>query len=149
MPINNNVVSDLERLLMALNQILNQITKSYLADKGLSMPRFWVLRKLGPEKAMTMGELQRQMYLAPATITGLVDALVEKGWVHRYRDEGDRRVVLLNLTPSGKALVDEVLNYRVANLKTALESQDNIDITLLNSCLGSIYEQLDKPIHQQ
>ncbi|HCF49655.1 MAG TPA: MarR family transcriptional regulator [Syntrophomonas sp.] len=146
---NNHVINDLEHLFWSLNQILNQITKCYLADKGLSMPRFWVLRRLSLEKPMTIGDLHRQMYLAPATITGLVDGLVENGLVNRYRDETDRRVVYLKLTPQGKALVDEVLNYRIAKLKAALGSQGNVDTAQLHSCLEGLYDWLHDSVRKK
>ncbi len=98
---------------------------------------------------MTIGDLHRQMYLAPATITGLVDGLVENGLVNRYRDETDRRVVYLKLTPQGKALVDEVLNYRIAKLKAALGSQGNVDTAQLHSCLEGLYDWLHDSVRKK
>jgi DNA-binding MarR family transcriptional regulator len=112
------------------------------------MPRFWVLRKLDPEKAITMGDLQRQMLLAPATITGLVDALVQMGLVNRCRNEEDRRLVFLNLTPDGKTLVDEVLKYRASVLKAVLKDQEEIDAELFISYLDKIHKHLDKVSQQ-
>lgn len=137
-------ITNLEQLLFALNQRLNHITKNYLSDKGLSMPRFWVLRRLKPEQAMTMGELQRRMLLAPATITGLVDALVQRGLVSRRRDEEDRRLVLLQLTPAGKELVDDALAYRASVLQSALYGQD-VDAKLFIAYLDKIFQNLHKP----
>lgn len=93
---------------------------------------------------MTMGELQRRMLLAPATITGLVDALVKRGLVSRRRDEEDRRLVLLQLTPAGKELVDEVLEYRASVLQSALDGQD-VDAKLFIAYLDKIFQNLHKP----
>lgn len=144
----DNLLTQMEHQLWALNQLLNQITKSYLTDKGLTVPRFWVLRRLRLETSMTMGELQRQMYLAPATLTQLVDALVEKGWVKRFRDEEDRRVVLLHLTQDGKALVDDVLDFRVAKLKAAVKGQD-IDLTRFSSYVNMLFEHINRQVGPQ
>lgn len=137
-------INDLEHLLWSLNQTLNQATKICIAEKGLSMPRFWALRRLSIDKPLTTGELQRRLYLAPATITGLVDGLVEKGLVDRYRDYDDRRVVLLKLTEAGKALVDEILDYRVNKLQVALVNLENVNVADLNAildCLSGLLRQ--------
>lgn len=85
------------------------------------------------------------MMLAPATITGLVDGLVQSGLVSRERDEEDRRLVLLKLTPAGKELVDEVLDYRASVLQSALNDQGDIDAELFISCLDRIFQNLPHP----
>jgi MarR family transcriptional regulator, organic hydroperoxide resistance regulator len=140
----NHGINRLEHLLFALNQRLNHITRAYLSPKGLSMPRFWVLRRLSPDQAITMGDLQRQMLLAPATITGLVDALVEMGLVKRSRNEEDRRLVFLNLTPVGKTLVDDALKYRASVLQAALEDQPGMEAEFLVDYVDKIYKSLEK-----
>ncbi len=139
-----NRINELEHLLWSLNQTLNQATRICIAEKGLSMPRFWALRRLSIDKPSTTGELQRRLYLAPATITGLVDGLVDKGLVARCRDYDDRRVVLLKLTKAGKALVDEILEYRVNKLRVALGNLENVDVADLNAildCLSGLLQQ--------
>jgi DNA-binding MarR family transcriptional regulator len=51
-----------------------------------------ILKRLGP---ITAGELARETGLAAASVTGLVDRLVEKGFVRRVRDGRDRRRVVI------------------------------------------------------
>jgi Transcriptional regulators len=92
-----------------------------------------------------MGELQRRMMLAPATITGLVDGLVKSGLVSRLKNEEDRRWVLLQLTPAGKELVDDILEYRAWVLQSALDGQEDIDAKLFISSLDKIFQNLHKP----
>jgi len=50
------------------------------------------------------------MYLHPSTMTGVVDRLEKKGFVVRKRDEGDRRVIQLQLTPQGTHLIKKAPN---------------------------------------
>ena len=47
-----------------------------------------------------------------ATMTGIVDRLVEHGLVERHRDPSDRRSVLVSLTGCGERLLEEVENRR-------------------------------------
>ena len=49
----------------------------------------------------THAELARRMWLAPATLTGIIDTLEKAGYVRRERDESDRRVVWLVVTEAG------------------------------------------------
>lgn len=49
---------------------------------------------------MTAGELARVTGLTTASITGVIDRLEEAGFVHRERDPGDRRRVVVRLDPA-------------------------------------------------
>lgn len=49
----------------------------------------------------TMTQLAEHMNFPTSTMTGIVDRLVKKGFVERYRSEQDRRIVLINLTDHG------------------------------------------------
>ena len=53
--------------------------------------------------AVRMADLADGLLVSRASTTRLVDRLVERGWVERWSDEGDRRVVLVDLTRSGRA----------------------------------------------
>ena len=52
---------------------------------------------------MKMNELAAFLGLSKANATGLVDRLVRRGLVERRHGEEDRRVVLVRLTPHGRA----------------------------------------------
>jgi DNA-binding MarR family transcriptional regulator len=56
----------------------------------------------------THAELARRMWIAPATLTGVVDTLEKAGYVRRERDESDRRVVWLVLTEAGEERVHAI-----------------------------------------
>ena len=57
-----------------------------------------------------MSDLGKGMYLKPSTITGLIDALEQRGYVVRARDQEDRRVVKIQLTPKGRRLAERAPN---------------------------------------
>jgi DNA-binding MarR family transcriptional regulator len=64
-----------------------------------------VLEERGPIAA---GELAAATGLSPGAITTLVDRLEEDGFVRRVRDAADRRRVLIELTESARAVIDDV-----------------------------------------
>lgn len=51
-------------------------------------------------EAVTTGELARMLALPPATTTGIIDRLVQQGWVVRERSETDRRTVVVRVDPT-------------------------------------------------
>jgi DNA-binding MarR family transcriptional regulator len=58
--------------------------------------------------AMSAGELGEATGLSSAATTTLLDRLERKGFVRRQRDTADRRKVHVELTPGGRAQIDEL-----------------------------------------
>ena len=59
-------------------------------------------------RAMSAGELGEATGLSSPATTTLLDRLERKGFVGRHRDTVDRRKVLIELTPAGRAQIDEL-----------------------------------------
>jgi DNA-binding MarR family transcriptional regulator len=49
-----------------------------------------------------MGALAEGLGIAPGSLTGVVDRLIDKGLVNRERSEADRRKVMVGLSPEGE-----------------------------------------------
>jgi DNA-binding MarR family transcriptional regulator len=65
-----------------------------------------VIRRHGP---LTLAELGRLLVCEAASPSRLVDGLVRRGYVDRRRGVGDKRVVMLTLTPAGEQAVEATL----------------------------------------
>ncbi len=85
----------------------------------LSKPQYLLLAPLlesdGP---LCVGDLADAAGVSPPTATRMLDGLVQRDIVARSQKEGDRRIVLIDLTPHGRELVDakhaRVLEARAA-----------------------------------
>jgi len=77
------------------------------------------------------------MYLGPSTITGLVDRLEKRGYVVRDRDQEDRRVIKLLLTPKGRRLIKRAPNPIQGKMIYGLRNLDKRE-------LHSIYDSIQK-----
>jgi DNA-binding MarR family transcriptional regulator len=85
----------------------------------MSYPRLRLLEQLhcvGPDR---MGALGDELGLTPRNMTALVDAMEQEGLVARRAHPTDRRAVLVELTPAGLRMADELLEPRIGEL-TAL-----------------------------
>jgi len=56
---------------------------------------------------VTAGELAKSADLNPASVTAMLDQLESRGVIERKRGLKDRRVCLVSLTETGRAIVDE------------------------------------------
>jgi DNA-binding MarR family transcriptional regulator len=55
-----------------------------------------------------MGEVAARLHIAPRSLTDLVDPLEEAGLLRRATDPGNRRSLLLELTPAGTGVLEEL-----------------------------------------
>jgi DNA-binding MarR family transcriptional regulator len=77
---------------------------------GITGPQLWILKTLYQDGSLSLGELSRRMFINPSTITGVVDRLEKKRYVLRVRNEKDRRIVKVQLTPKGNRLARRAPN---------------------------------------
>jgi len=93
------------RELLAVLPLLNRIVAAEgrrEAGEETTMPQFHVLSHLatGP---LTLSALARKRRVSLQSMSELAQVLVERGWVARTPDPGDRRQSLLQLTEHGRA----------------------------------------------
>ena len=72
----------------------------------MTLPQFRVLSLIAssPERA---GRIATMAGVSRPSLTGLLDGLVQRGWVRRVEVDGDRRGVSLEITPSGRRALDQ------------------------------------------
>ena len=88
------------------------------ADLELSPAQCHVLRLIEPGRPVPMRELAETLACDASNVTGLVDRLESRGFVHRRPSSEDRRVRVLGLTPAGSRLRAVLLARMTAPPKT-------------------------------
>jgi DNA-binding MarR family transcriptional regulator len=58
------------------------------------------------------------------TMSNSISSMVERGWVRREAPEGDRRVVMIDVTPTGRAALERVSKAAEAHLADVLAPLD-------------------------
>ncbi|MCY7342414.1 MAG: MarR family transcriptional regulator [Pseudonocardia sp.] len=99
-----------------------------LFDSGLTMRQLRTLLVLGAEGPLPQGELAHVLGVGLATMTGLVDRLVARGFVERFEDPHDRRVRRTGLSPQGAALLERIAS---AGQETRARLLSRIDLDAL------------------
>jgi DNA-binding MarR family transcriptional regulator len=89
-------------------------------SEGLSPQQHQVLLAIkGAEKdqPVTIGALAENLFLRHHSTVGLIDRLAKKRLLKRSHRSGDRRKVYVELTPSGRALIDRLSASHRAELQ--------------------------------
>jgi MarR family transcriptional regulator, organic hydroperoxide resistance regulator len=90
------------------------------ADLDLSPAQCHVLHLIEPGRPVPMGRLAETLACDASNVTGLIDRLESRGLVRRHPSASDRRVRVLDLTPSGsrlRALLVERMTAPPENLR--------------------------------
>lgn len=96
------------------------------------------LRRSGEPHRLTVGALLESMMITSGTMTNRIDRLEHRRLVKRVPDASDRRVVLVELTSSGRELVNRVLPDHLANEAAMLESLSDTDVRQLTRVLRKL-----------
>jgi DNA-binding MarR family transcriptional regulator len=93
------------RLLSATNLISTEIRRNLRQSYNVTLPQFDLLAQLEREpNGLRLGELSQRMMVTNGNVTGLVDKLVEQGFVVRESSPEDRRAMNVRMTKAGAAL---------------------------------------------
>lgn len=115
----------LNELLVYLFNYILYIEANNLKQKGveLSINEVHILERIEKASSNTMSHLARTLMVTSGTLTTNISRLEKKGYVERYRDENDRRIVRLRNTP--KAL-------------EALKIHDEFHENMINKAIGDL-----------
>jgi MarR family transcriptional regulator, organic hydroperoxide resistance regulator len=129
----SEIMQSLRRIFKAIQDYSYRVSDNF----GVTGPQLWALKTISKNEGLPLGELSKRMYLHPSTITGLIDRLEKKGYAERDRDQRDRRVVKILLTPEGKRLVKRAPNPIQGKMIYGLKK-------LNRKKLNSIYDSVQK-----
>lgn len=91
------------RLLKASKLIETELRERMRRELDTTLPRFDVMAALSRQpEGLKMSELSGVLKVSNGNVTGIVERLVEDGFVRRDAVEGDRRAFLARLTDNGR-----------------------------------------------
>lgn len=93
------------RINQNLNEVFDEAAAARLRVNSTGLRCLDIIQRLGQ---VTAGELAREAGLTTGAVTSVVDRLVDLGYAVREADPGDRRKVLISLTPAALEAVYEI-----------------------------------------
>lgn len=124
-----------------LSRHLDLARRSAFTAQGIEPWEFDVLaalRRAGRPYQLTPGRLIRETLVTSGTMTNRVDRLAARGLVQRSPDPGDRRGVLVGLTPAGRKTVDAAFEELLDRERRLLESLPEGDRAHLAALLKTL-----------
>jgi DNA-binding MarR family transcriptional regulator len=76
---------------------------------GVSIPQCDVLTTLTEQEGVSQQELAKRLYVTKGNISGLIDRLVEAGFVERRSTASDRRQHAIYLTKAGRQIAEKAI----------------------------------------
>lgn len=141
--------SPLDTFAINLQHQVYHLVREYELCDQMCMGQYSVTASQGytmltlPESdSITMNALSESMGLANSTMTRMVDQLVEKGYVRRTTDDGDRRVVRVSLTSQGQETrrnLDQALQYFFGLVLTEIpQEEQHVFLQVLERVVAAI-----------
>ena len=93
------------RLSVAASRISRRFAALYAAEAGLSIPEWRVLAHLDRSGAVSVRDITARVYLDKSIVSRAAARLEETGLLRKSGHDTDRRLVTLELTPEGRALM--------------------------------------------
>ena len=109
---------DVTRLRVALARLSRRLRKHELA--GLTPTQLAALATVERSGPMRLGDLAAAEGIAPSTLTRLVTALEESGYVRRHADPSDARASTLAITPRGHDTLERLRTETTLELAASL-----------------------------
>lgn len=132
--------------LIALRRIL-RATELYgreLAQAaGLTPVQFRVLQVVGETGSCTAKEISQRMDVSQATVTSLVDKLVNQGMVIRQRSDVDRRQTNIVITDQGRDTLASAPDALQQRYVRKFEALDDWEQAMLVAALERVASMLD------
>jgi DNA-binding MarR family transcriptional regulator len=103
-----DIDADLQALVKAIRvtaQAIDTRSKAMSRLSGLTIPQVVILQGVRDLGEVTTNGLSRHVDLSPGTVVSILDKLEERGFVERYRNAIDRRVVHTRMTRAGAAIL--------------------------------------------
>jgi len=132
------------QLCVALNRASRAVNACYrplLNDIGLTYSQYSVMLVLWEQESTTLGELARLLQLDSGTLSPLLKRMAEHGHLTRSRSADDERVLIVSLTPAGRALQSQAVPIQ-AEVETATQLGPD-ELSLLRDSLRDLTEELN------
>lgn len=147
-PLDEDAKQELDRIVETLIFLYTEsrrLTKDEARKHDLTGPQLSVIKLLAGIGDLSLTELSATMQTQNSTVTGIIDRMEAAGLVRRVRSEQDRRVVMIRLTPQGRALSRSVPIEPMAAFRRALEVLTPTE----QKTLLKIFSKLEKQVRDE
>lgn len=100
-------------LLRSAHKRASAVCSEVLGSSELTPAQYFALARLSEVRRLSQNHLGRLTAMDPATIQGVIQRLQARGLVERTADMYDRRRKVLQLTPAGSSMIEQLQGLTV------------------------------------
>ena len=127
-------------LLIAHRRLTSRLDAELRAGADMTLDEYDVLyqtRLAG--SPLRMSELAGRVLISRPSTSRVADRLVSRGWMARWHDDGDRRVVLVSLTAEGKRALRRAARLHLDGIARLVEAPlAGFELPALAAALGAL-----------
>ena len=114
-----------------------------MQEEGISGRKISTLRYLGEVGPLTIGQLGSYLSISLSSTSELIAHLQRRGYVTRTRSASDNRVVLVDITPDGRELVQRTPLGGIPLLREALKTLPTERLSLIHEAMSEMTRLLE------
>lgn len=114
------------------------------ADVSISMPQVRCLHLIAGAGELRMSRLVAQLGVSISTVSGLIDRLVDHGFVSRRDDPLDRRQVVLSPTPAGIEFIDRMRELSNAQFRGLIAHLTREELATVHRSIEILSQAADR-----
>ena len=139
-------MDQIDAVLIALRKVIRatDLHSKYLAkNTGLTTAQLLILQSIQNMGEVSIGEISKKISLSQATVTSILDRLVDKGLVYRERSTEDKRKVHAYLTEDALALIKDAPAPLQEQFTKQFEALNEWEQSMMISSLQRIAQMMD------
>ena len=142
---NDDDIRIVTALFAEINSKLGKASQETLLKiyKNLTIAEASAINAIGPDEPKTMKQIAEALGVAVSTPTRTIDRLLEKGFVNRTVGKKDRRKLLIELTPKGKKLLEDIDKENLEIIRKMLNGLSDEEIETFKKILFKISENIE------
>jgi DNA-binding MarR family transcriptional regulator len=125
--------------------VMRTVAAELRAAGELPAPAHFGLLSCLSEHPRSLTELASLQGVSLPTMSSSIAAMMERGWVRRAAPERDRRVTMIEMTPTGRAALDRVARCAEGHLADVLAPLDPPSGRRLHNGLGVLRKVFSRP----
>jgi len=137
------LIKQIIELQQQVNRFLGQYAPEAWMELNLTIAQLKSLFFIASEGAINSRKLAVTLGVTPSNVTGIIDRLVEQGLVSRVENPEDRRVLLLQATGKGEALLANLRESSISHLSEILARLNPKELSSLARGLGALVKVVE------
>ena len=126
----------LEKAIKSYRQFAQRNIKNH--DLDITIDQWLVLKTIHDEPTLSQKAIAERVFKDYASITRMIELLVQRDYLKRSFHQADRRRFQLRLTPLGKRIYQKLIPIVNQNRQQALSGINDVQISQLHQLLRSI-----------